>query len=628
MVRESMQKFPSWAMWIVGLLTLVAAALLILAIVLGVQAGQRQLEIQNRQEVAIALADAIDLHAQGDYEAALNAYKYVLQLEPDNNTARTGIQDVLALVARGQQPARVELPAPAAVTEPSLAVTNTVTTSPTATTAPAGNTVTSSGEALMQAAATAYGAGRWQEAISRLVALRQTDPTYQPDRVTDMLFEAYVNLGTEKDNENNLEEALSFFDKALQLHPDDIAVRAERTLIARYLDVLTFFGADWERAVQTLEELYALEPGYRDVAVRLQQARIAYGDALVARSDPCGAVEQYTVAATLATTNELVAKRDEAMTRCDEGDPFAVAAGAGASEATPVAATSGDTPAQNTPSASTAAPSGAIRGQILYSARDTTTGRHFISTQPLGGNAPPLLLQEDGVQPALRPDGQRLLFRNVRDDMRGIAAVDPGTGLLLQFSRFTEDSMPSWNPQGNRLAFASNREGDRIWRIYAKWAEVEGETTTLTIGEAPAWHPTSDLIAFRGCDATGNACGIWVMNGSGGDRAPLTTVQADNRPAWSPNGRHIVFMSDGRDGNMEIYRLDTSSGQVLRLTDNPAIDGLPTVSPDGRWVAFVSNRDGSWKIWYVSMDGGAAAVLTPINGDLGNWLDQGIQWVN
>lgn len=249
MVRESMQKFPSWAMWIVGLLTLVAAALLILAIVLGVQAGQRQLEIQNRQEVAIALADAIDLHAQGDYEAALNAYKYVLQLEPDNNTARTGIQDVLALVARGQQPARVELPAPAAVTEPSLAVTNTVTASPTATTAPAGNTVTSSGEALMQAAATAYGAGRWQEAISRLVALRQTDPTYQPDRVTDMLFEAYVNLGTEKDNENNLEEALSFFDKALQLHPDDIAVRAERTLIARYLDVLTFFGADWERAV-------------------------------------------------------------------------------------------------------------------------------------------------------------------------------------------------------------------------------------------------------------------------------------------------------------------------------------------------------------------------------------------
>lgn len=621
-----MQKFPSWAMWIMGLLTLVAAALLILAIVLGIRAGQQQLAIQNRQAAAMALADAIDLHARGDHEGALDAYKYVLQLEPDNAAARAGIQEVLALVAGRPAAAPVVVPAPPAAAEPPPTVAATEPAPPTATAA-GGGTVTSSGEALMQAAATAYGAGRWQEAISRLVALRQTDPAYQTDRVTEMLFEAYVNLGSEKDNEDNLEEALSFFDKALQLHPDDIEVRAERTLIARYLDVLTFFGADWERAVQTLEELYALEPGYRDVAVRLQQARVAYGDSLVARSDPCGAVEQYSAAATLTVSNELLAKRDEAETRCTQGESLAATTGAGADVATPTAALPGNTPAQSAASANTAT-GGAVRGRLLYSARDTTTGRYFINAQTLGSNSPPLLLQEDGVQPVLRPDGQRLLFRNVRDDMRGIAAVDPGTGLLLQFSRFAEDSMPSWNPQGNRLAFASNREGDRIWRVYAKWAEVEGDTTTLSIGEAPAWHPTNDLIAFRGCDATGNACGIWVMNGSGGDRAPLTTIQADNRPAWSPNGRYVVFMSDGRDGNMEVYRLDVNSGQVLRLTDSPAIDGLPTVSPDGRWVAFVSNRDGSWKVWYVAIDGGAAAILTPIDGDLGNWLDQGIQWVN
>ena len=76
------------------------------------------------------------------------------------------------------------------------------------------------------------------------------------------------------------------------------------------------------------------------------------------------------------------------------------------------------------------------------------------------------------------------------------------------------------------------------------------------------------------------------------------------------------------------HRLDIGSGQVLRLTDSPAIDGLPTVSPDGRWVGFVSNRDGAWKIWYVPIDGGAAAPLVTINGDLGNWIEQGIQWVD
>ena len=70
------------------------------------------------------------------------------------------------------------------------------------------------------------------------------------------------------------------------------------------------------------------------------------------------------------------------------------------------------------------------------------------------------------------------------------------------------------------------------------------------------------------------------------------------------------------------------SGAVTRLTDSPAIDGLPVVSPDGAWVAFVSNRDGAWKLWAMPIDGGPAGILAPINGDLGNWLEQDLQWVN
>jgi Tol biopolymer transport system component len=119
-----------------------------------------------------------------------------------------------------------------------------------------------------------------------------------------------------------------------------------------------------------------------------------------------------------------------------------------------------------------------------------------------------------------------------------------------------------------------------------------------------------------------------LMRSSNGERTALTTVQADNRPAWAPNGSAVVFMSDGRDGNMEVYRADVATGQVTRLTDSAAIDGLPAVSPDSRWVAFVSNRDGGWKIWAVPLTGGAAQPLAPIAGDLGNWSEQGLQWVN
>ncbi len=610
-------------MWIMGLLTVLTASLLILAMVLGVRAGQRQVELQGRQDAAIALADAIDLHAQGDFQAALDAYKYVLQLEPDNLAAREGIENVLGQLASGP-PAVLAAPPAVGMTDTTPASVTGAVVTPLASQPTIMPQTASSADALFSAGTAAYDAGRWQEAISRLVALSQTDATYERDQVSMMLFEAYVNLATEKDNEGNLEEALTLYDRALQLRPNDLAARTERDLIAKYLDVLTYFGADWARAITLLRELYVNEPDYRDVAERLQTALVGYGDSL-ASIDPCLATAQYSAAANLAVTPGLIVKRDDSQLLCEEGGPLIPVADG--TPGTPVATRSGESTTTTSSAGTAAANNTGLRGRILYSSYALDSGRSFIAAQTIG-NTTPVILQEDAIQPALRSDGQRLLFRSVRSDLGGLAALDPATGLLLRFTQYPEDAMPSWNPQGNRLVFASNREGDRLWRIYATWAEADAETTNLGFGDAPAWNPNSDQIAFRGCDVTGNACGIWLINSSGGERMPLTTSPADNRPVWSPNGRYVVFMSDGRDNSMEIYRADVSTGQVLRLTDSPALDALPTVSPDGRWVAFVSNRDGGWKIWYVSIDGGSPSLLTTITGEFGNWSDHSIQWVN
>jgi Tol biopolymer transport system component len=121
------------------------------------------------------------------------------------------------------------------------------------------------------------------------------------------------------------------------------------------------------------------------------------------------------------------------------------------------------------------------------------------------------------------------------------------------------------------------------------------------------------------------------LTANGGDRWLLIDANGnDIRPTWSPNGKHVVFMSKDRFNNStwEVYRLDYATGEIIRLTDgNQAQDGLPTVSPDSKWVAFMSDRDGRWKLYYVSIDGGPVHFLSDISGQPLQWLEHAIQWV-
>ncbi|CAN5402788.1 hypothetical protein BH10CHL1_BH10CHL1_04800 [soil metagenome] len=635
MSRNNSQRIPVWAFWIIGAVTFLAVYLLIMAVVLGVRAGQQQLDMQRRQQVGIASQQAIDFRAEGNLEAALDAYQRVLALDPGNKTAVEGISNLLQMAAaRTPNPttpnpvAQGETQANPSASTPIAAAATTTQTNSSAAAAPTKPELAG----LLRAAQTDFDAGRWQEALNQLLSIRQIDANYMADKLDTLIFKAYVNLANEKDNEDHLEEALALYNQALTLRADDAEAKRESDLISKYLDAQDSEGASWARAVELFKALYDQEPDYRDVTDRLHAALLAYGDELAEQNNNCLAADQYTDALDIATTSGLIAKRDQVQALCDSGQNGTITATL--TTTTGVAVVSGTLTATGTLEEATPTQTEALadagekptNGRILYSAQDTA-GHSRIMAQAVAGGAA-TVLREDAAQPALRTDGQRLVFRNTRTDMSGLSTVDPATGLLLRFTEFAEDTLPSWSAQGNRIAFASNRDGDRRWRVYVIWAEANSEATKLDFGQSPEWNPTQDQLAYSGCDTSGNRCGIWTMSGSGSNHAPLTTVQSDDRPTWSPDGNFVAFMSSGRDGNPEIYRVEVSTGQVVRLTDNPATDGLPTISPDGQSVAFVSNRDGAWKLWTVPIAGGPATLLAPINGDLGNWLDQDIQWVN
>lgn len=76
----------------------------------------------------------------------------------------------------------------------------------------------------------------------------------------------------------------------------------------------------------------------------------------------------------------------------------------------------------------------------------------------------------------------------------------------------------------------------------------------------PAWSPDGKRIAFVS-DRDGNF-EIYVMNADGTKQKRLTTnAAADRNPAWSRDGRQIVFQSN-RDGNLDIFVMNAAGDRT------------------------------------------------------------------
>ncbi len=160
------------------------------------------------------------------------------------------------------------------------------------------------------------------------------------------------------------------------------------------------------------------------------------------------------------------------------------------------------------------------------------------------------------------------------------------------------------------LAFVSG-DGPRVADIFLVNSNKTGVaqlTTHPATDTDPAWSPDGKKIAFTS-QRDGNS-EIYLMNADGTNQTRLTVGPAtDNRPAWSPAGGKIAFVSD-RDGNREIYVMNSDGTNATRLTTEVGSDGDPDWSPDGSKIAFTSDRGGVSGIFVMNADGTGARRLT------------------
>ena len=188
-----------------------------------------------------------------------------------------------------------------------------------------------------------------------------------------------------------------------------------------------------------------------------------------------------------------------------------------------------------------------------------------------------------------------------------------GSGVTRLTDNLAVDTFPSWSPDGQRIAFASTRDGD-YYQIYVMNADGSAVTRLTDNSEShdarPVWSPDAQRIAFTST-RDGDDGEIYVMKADGSAVTRLTSNDvSDAVPAWSPDGQRIAFTSKRDGDDREIYVMNVDGSAVTRLTSNDVLDFDPAWSPDGQRIAFYSERDGNREIYVMNTDGSGVIRLT------------------
>ncbi len=225
--------------------------------------------------------------------------------------------------------------------------------------------------------------------------------------------------------------------------------------------------------------------------------------------------------------------------------------------------------------------------------------------------------------PSLAPDAKSFLYASRAAGNWDIywQRVGGKNTVNLTKDSAADDTQPAFSPDGNHIAFRSEREPAGV---YVMEATSENARRVLDYGHYPSWSPDGRALVVSEdtfTEPTSRSVipsALWVVEVATGTKRKLTEGDAV-QPSWSPNGQRIAYWGMRAGGaQRDIWTIPASGGEPLQVTNDEAFDWNPVWSPDGKYLYFASYRGGSMNFWRVPLDertgevtGAPETVTTP-----------------